>query len=56
MKPTQRRSKAGPKGTMVEVNRNVDGDFYEELLIMEETGGNQYKPAHNNSNGPQCVK
>ena len=106
-KPTQRRSKAGPKGTMVEVNRNVDSDFYEELFtmkggvfdmiekkcpwlrgkshcisiaekmmhvqeafkaypkdkitdiwgcyfnnlrgIMKETGGNQYKPAHNDS-------
>ena len=34
-KPTQRRSKAGPKGTMVEVNRNVDSDFYEELFIMK---------------------
>ena len=32
---TQRRSKAGPKGTMVEVNRNVDSDFYEELFTMK---------------------
>ena len=34
-KPTQRRSKAGPKGTMVEVNRNVDSEFYEELFTKE---------------------
>ena len=34
-KPTQRRSKAGPKGTMVEVNRNVDSEFYEELFTKK---------------------
>ena len=28
-KSTQRKSKTGPKGTMVEVSRNIDSDFYE---------------------------
>ena len=31
---TKRRSKHGPKGTVVQINKNVDGDFYHHLFVQ----------------------
>ena len=32
---TKRRSKAGPKGTRIQVNKNIDSDFYHNLFCDE---------------------
>ena len=32
---TKRRSKAGPKGTRIQVNKNVDAEFYHNLFSLE---------------------
>ena len=32
---TKRRSKAGPKGTRIQVNKNVDAEFYHNLFCLE---------------------
>ena len=35
---TKRRSKAGPKGTRIQVNKNVNAEFYHNLFCLEGGG------------------
>ena len=42
---TKRRSKAGPKGARIQVNKNIDS--YNLRSVMSCDCGNDYKQAHN---------